>query len=65
MIVKKGYICIPKYMPTTLKIENGCIYKGAKLYNNLPCEIKNVTKNKFNKFLKVYLEEREVWNSLD
>ena len=55
----------PRYLPTAMSIDNGCLYKGARIFDSLPDNCKLYTKEKFRKFLKGYLAEREVWDTHD
>ena len=48
-------ILSPKYLPKTVKMSNGCLYKGAEIYNNLPNNMTGLTRDKFRKELNIYL----------
>ena len=55
----------PIYMPKSKFVENGCLYRGAKLFDSLPSEYKILTADKFQKTLKGYLAERDIFDTHD
>ena len=55
----------PNYMPKTKFLENGCLYRGAKIFDSIPNEYKLFNADKFRKTLKGYLTERDIWDTHD
>ena len=55
----------PKYIPKTKHVENGFLYKGAQLYNKLPCELKVLNRERFATKLRSHLSSNVVWDTRD
>ena len=65
MRAKTNQIYRPIYKSKTQLTEKGFIYRGAKLFNILPIELKTLNREGFNKSIKSYLHEHEIWDSYD
>ena len=53
------------YRPKNRELKNFFLYKGTKIYNTLPNDIKNLNPNKFKDQIKVYLKNNNVSDTMD
>ena len=53
------------YRPKNRELKNFFLYKGTKIYNTLPNDIKNLNPNKFKDQIKVYLKNNNISDTMD
>ena len=61
----KTTIFRPAYRTKLKSTENGFLYKGARIFNEMPTDMKLLTRDKFITSTKAYLDKFAVWDSYD
>ena len=46
---------VPKYIPTYKFIENGCLYRGAKMFDSIPVTYRLFSAEKLKNTIKAYI----------
>ena len=54
-----------RYIPNTQIVDNGFLYRGARLYNEIPDSFRTLIREKLQQTIKMYISERELCDSKD